>query len=138
VVFVIAAVVGVLVGWVGLMVWLGAGDDRPWPRELRILLTAYHAQLALGVVVMNMWEGMVIDVSDGDEPRWVVIATPGRERLWLDETSGGSSVQLLRYWRDEAIPVLMLQGRTSVIEVHGPSGVVRAHPARQRLGAGAA
>ena len=137
-IFVIAAVVAAAVGCAVLVVWLDAGDDRSWPRQLRILLTAHHAQLASGVVLMSMWEGTVIDLSDGEVPRWVVVGTPRRERLWLDEMSGESCRQLLRYWRDEAIPVLLLQGRTTVIEVHGPSGVVSAHLTQEDVGPSAA
>jgi hypothetical protein len=45
----------------------------------------------------------------------------------------GASVAIVaarvpEYWLAEAIPVLIIQDRSDVLEVHGPSGMVRAHP----------
>ena len=123
---VVTVAVLVLAAFVCVRLTLGPvlGGHRPWPHQLRILLTAHHAQSASGLVAMSMWEGTVIDVSSGDGPHWVVLGSPHREWLRLDGVMDGTSLEVLRYWRDEAIPVLLLQGSLDVLEVHGPSGVV--------------
>jgi hypothetical protein len=118
----------------GLCVWptvlVVLAGRRPWPRQVRLLLAAHHSQLASGVVGVSMMEATVVEVAAGDRPFWVVVRTPGRaqERLQLSDTIGPGDVRQLRYWLAEAIPVLMVQDRSDVVEVHGPSGVVRARP----------
>ena len=122
---------------VSLTLWPILGDQRPWPHRLRILLTAHHAQSASGFVGTSMWEGTVIDVSSDDGPQWVVLGTPHREWLRLDGMTDGTSLQVLRYWRDEAIPVLLVQGCDDELEIHGPSGVVSVHLIPEALDTGA-
>jgi hypothetical protein len=46
-------------------------------------------------------------------------------------------LQVLRYWRDEAIPVLLMQCGPEVLEVDGPSGVVSVHLVPEGLDTGA-
>lgn len=105
-------------------------ERRPWPGQVRLLLAAHHAQLASGVVGVSMMEATVVDLAAGDHPFWVVVRTPGRapERLQLSDTVGPGDLRQLRYWLAEAIPVLLVQDRSDVVEVLGPSGVVRAQP----------
>jgi hypothetical protein len=103
---------------------------RPWPGQVRLLLAAHHAQLASGVVGVSMMEATVVGLAAGERPLWVMVRTPARapERLQLSDTIGPRDVRALRYWLAEAIPVVMVQDQSDVIEVHGPSGVVRARP----------
>jgi hypothetical protein len=105
-------------------------DRRPWPGQMRLLLGSHHAQLASGVVGVSMMEATVVEVSAGDGPCWVVVRTRGRatERLGLTNSTGASDVRTLRYWQSEQIPVLVVQDRPDVVDVHGPSGIVRARP----------
>ncbi len=102
-------------------------DRRPWAGQVRLLLAAHHAQLASGVVGVSLMEATVVDVAAGDSPFWVVLRTRGRasERLRLSDTIGPGEVRVLRYWLAEAVPVLIVQDRSDVVEVNGPSGVAR-------------
>ena len=109
---------------------VAVADRRPWPGQVRLLLAAHHAQLASGVVGVSMMEATVVDVAVRDRPFSMVVHTPGRpsERLRLSDTISPSDVRALRYWLAEAVPVLVVQDRSDAVEVHGPSGVVRARP----------
>ena len=97
---------------------------QPWPGQVRLLLAAHDSQLASGIVAVSMMEATVVDVSARDQ--WVVVTTRARarERLWLSETACPRGVRLLRYWQAEGIPVLLMQDRPDVVEVHGPSAIV--------------
>jgi hypothetical protein len=105
-------------------------DRRPWPGQMRLLLASHHALLASGGVGVSMMEATVVEVSAGDPPCWVVVRTPGRatERLGLSNSIGARDVCALRYWQSEQIPVLVVQDRADMVDVHGPSGIVRARP----------
>jgi hypothetical protein len=107
---------------------------RPWPAQVRLLLAAQSSQMASGIVAVSMMEATVVHVSVGGH--WVVVSSlaRARERLWLSETAGPRSVRLLRYWRAEAIPVLLMQARPAVVEVHGPSGVVTTYASQTARG----
>jgi len=107
-----------------------AADRQPWPGQVRLLLAGHHAQLASGVVGVSMMEATIVALAAGDRPVWVAVRTRARsvERLRLSEAVGSADARELRYWLAEAIPVLIIQDRSDVVEVHGPSGVVRAHP----------
>ena len=108
-----------------------AADRRPWPDQVRLLLAGHHAQLASGVIGVSMIEATVVDVAAEDCPAWLAVCTWGRarEQLLLSDTIGPGDVRELRYWLAEAIPVLIVQDRSDMVEVHGPSHVVRARPA---------
>ena len=112
------------------MVLVVAADRQPWPGQVRLLLASHHAQLTSGVVGVSMMEATIVDLAAGDCPVWAVVRTRARalERLRLSDTVGPADARELRYWLAEAIPVLIIQDRSDVVEVHGPSGVVRAHP----------
>ena len=107
-----------------------AADRQPWPGQVRLLLAGHHAAARSGVVGVSMMEAIIVDLAPGDRPVWVVVRTRAqdRERLRLGDTVGPADARQLRYWRAEAIPVLIIQDRSDVLEVHGPSGMVRAHP----------
>ena len=102
------------------------GERRPWPDRIRMLRMAYQSQLMVaGATPYSLVEATIADVRDGPTGTLVVChSATGRETLPLSANPANEGLRRLRYWRAEAIPVLLVQDRAGVIEVHGPSGTV--------------
>ena len=105
------------------------GERRPWPDRIRLLRAAYQSQLlVVGASPYSLVEATIADVRDGPTGTFVVCdSASGREALALTAGPASDGLSRLRYWRAEAIPVLLVQDRAGVVEVHGPSGIVALH-----------
>jgi len=132
VVLVLVAVVAVLVICPLPLALLAVAERQPWPRQLRFLRAAHHAEVGLqGALGVSMTVGTIVHVVEGVRPAEVVVVgeTGERERFALDPTTDPAALRRLRYWRAEAIPVLVVHDTRDEVVVHGPSGVVVARHA---------
>jgi hypothetical protein len=113
------------------IVFVAWAERQPWPRRLRLLHAAHYLELAsAGVASISVIDATIVEVEAGDRARSLALrtATQAHVRLQLYSTASPSDLSQLRYWRAEAIPVLLIENGCNHVEVWGPSGVVRAEP----------